>query len=72
MWQYLTMDQQVEVKEAIAALGAAATPDARFAHVYLELIKGTADTPVELVTWPGGKGRRLGFAPPHGVPVTWT
>lgn len=72
MWQYLTEDQQIELKEAIATLGASATPRARFAHVYLELIKGTADTPVELVTWPGGKHRRLGNAPPHGVPVIWS
>ena len=72
MWQYLTEDQQVEVKEAIATLGGSATPRARFAHVYLELIKGTADTPVELVTWPGNKPRRLGTAPPHGVPVMWS
>ncbi|HEY3907443.1 MAG TPA: DUF2332 domain-containing protein [Streptosporangiaceae bacterium] len=71
MWQYLTEAQQIELNEAIATLGASATPRARFAHVYLELIKGTADTPVELVTWPGENHRRLGAAPPHGVPVIW-
>ena len=71
MWQYLHDRQQLELNEAIATLGASATPQARFAHVYLELIRGTADTPVELVTWPGGIRRQLGTAPPHGVPVTW-
>ncbi|HET7012743.1 MAG TPA: DUF2332 domain-containing protein [Streptosporangiaceae bacterium] len=71
MWQYLSIAQQIELNEAIEALGASATPRARFAHVYLELIRATADTPVELVTWPGEHRRQLGTAPPHGVPVTW-
>lgn len=71
MRQYLTAGQADEIDARIAALAATATPQARFAHVSLELIKGTQDTPVELVTWPGGVRRVLGTAPPHGVPVTW-
>jgi hypothetical protein len=71
MFQYLSGEQQAEFDDALAALAASATPQARFAHVSLELVKGTADTPVELTTWPGETKRHLGTAPPHGVPVTW-
>lgn len=71
MHQYLDADQAQELADGAAALGAAATETARFAHVSLELVRGTPDTPVELTTWPGGARRRLGTAPPHGIPVTW-
>ncbi len=72
MHQYLDSGQAREVADGVAALGAAATGSARFAHVTLELVSGTADIPVELTTWPGGRRRRLGTAPPHGIPVTWS
>jgi hypothetical protein len=71
MRQYLTPDQEAAIDDGIAELGATATSQARFAHISLELVKGTADTPVEVVTWPGGERRLLGTAPPHGIPVTW-
>jgi hypothetical protein len=71
MWQYLGLEQQIAIRSAIETVGAAATGSARFAHVYLELVSGSADTPVEMVTWPGGAARRLGTASPHGIPVTW-
>ena len=72
MQQYLDSQQARELADGVAAVGAAATDSARFAHVTLELTKGGPDTPVELTTWPGGVRRRLGTAPPHGIPVTWT
>jgi len=72
MQQYLNAEQLTELTDGVAALGAAATESARFAHVTLELTKGTMHTPVEVTTWPGGVRRRLGTAPPHGFPVTWT
>ena len=71
MQQYLNPEQIAEVNERVAGLGAAATESARFAHVTLELIRATPDTPVEMTTWPGGVQRRLATAPPHGIPVTW-
>ena len=69
--QYLDADQAAEMDEGVAAAGARATATARFAHVTLELVRGTADTPVEVTTWPGGERRTLGTALPHGLPVTW-
>jgi len=72
MRQYLSKEQEEAIDVGIEALGAQATDSARFAHVSLELVRGTTDTPVELVTWPGRVTRRLGTAPPHGLPVTWS
>jgi hypothetical protein len=72
MQQYLDSEQARELANGVAAIGATATDSARFAQITLELTRGTPDTPVELTTWPGGVRRRLGTAPPHGIPVTWT
>lgn len=72
MQQYLDRNEVRELADDVAALGATATDSARFAHISLELTRGTPDTPIELTTWPGGVCRRLGTAPPHGIPVTWT
>jgi hypothetical protein len=72
MRQYLDPEEVRDLSDGVAAIGTAATESARFAHVALELTKDTAHTPVELTTWPGGVRRRLGTAPPHGIPVTWT
>ncbi len=71
--QYLDDQQRAAVADGIAALGAAATPSARFAHLALEPHRRTADGEclVTLATWPGGEQRILGTAPPHGLPVTW-
>lgn len=72
MRQYVSPDQKEAIDAGIEALGAQATNSARFAHVSFELVKGTTDTPVELVTWPGRVSRQLGTAPPNGLPVTWS
>lgn len=71
--QYLDDQQRAAVADEIAALGAAATPSARFAHLALEPHRRTADGEclVTLTTWPGGEQRILGTAPPHGLPATW-
>jgi len=71
MRHYLDPAEASALDAGVAALAGAATPASRFAHVSLELAPGTPDAPVELVTWPGGRRRRLGTAPPHGIPVTW-
>ncbi len=68
--QYLDQAQRAELAEGVAALGAAATRTARFAYLYLEQSRA-GGCPVTLTTWPGGRQRVLGVAPPHGLPVTW-
>jgi hypothetical protein len=72
--QYLTNERYAELMEAIAGLGAAATPSARFAHVMLEPepISEPSAFPAVVTTWPGGERRELGTAAAHGIPVTWT
>lgn len=68
--QYLDQAQRAELAQGVAALGAAATGSARFAYLYLEQSRA-GGCPVTLTTWPGGRKRVLGVAPPHGLPVTW-
>jgi hypothetical protein len=68
--QYLTQEQRAELADGVARLGAAATPRARFAHVYLEQSRA-GGCPVTLTTWPGNSTEVLGTASPHGIPVRW-
>jgi hypothetical protein len=71
--QYLDEAQRAAVTEGITARAAAATSSARFAWLSLEPHRITADGEclVTLTTWPGGRQRVLGTAPPHGLPVNW-
>jgi hypothetical protein len=69
-WQYLDAQQRAELSGGVAALGAAASAQARFAYLYLEQSR-TGECPVVLTTWPGNHRRRLGTATPHGIPVSW-
>jgi hypothetical protein len=75
MWQYLPEDERRRAEDRIAALGAAATPGAGFARLAFEPVRrtpgGAHEFLVVLTQWPGGEGRVLGSAPPHGVPVSW-
>jgi hypothetical protein len=68
--QYLDERQRAELANGVAELGALATPDARFAYLYLEQSRA-GGCPVTLATWPGGHQRVLGSAPAHGLPVHW-
>jgi hypothetical protein len=68
--QYLDERQRAELADGVAALGARATHDARFAYLYLEQSRA-GGCPVTLVTWPGGRQRVLGSALAHGLPVHW-
>jgi hypothetical protein len=69
--QYLDEAQRAELADGVAALGAAATNQARFAYLYLEQSRSGA-CPVVLTTWPGGHRQVLGTASPHGIPVRWS
>ncbi len=75
MWQYLSPAEKESVSAHIRRLGAAATPDAPFAHLFLEPWRRTPgaqhDFLVVLQHWPGGDRSVLGSAPGHGVPVDW-
>jgi hypothetical protein len=68
--QYLDLSERTALDQRSAALGAAATPAARFAHLSLEP-SAEGKCLVTMTTWPGGTRRVLGTAPPHGIPVTW-
>ncbi|WP_432496330.1 DUF2332 domain-containing protein [Kineococcus auxinigenes] len=79
VWQYLPGDEREAAERRLAELGAAATPTAPLARVSLEpgdgdagaFDRGETGYPVTLTTWPGGRHRVVGTAPPHGVPVRW-
>jgi hypothetical protein len=75
MWQYLSRDEQDALTGRIEALGAAATDEAPFAHLFLEPTRRTPDSEhdflVVLTEWPTGERRILGDSAGHGIPTTW-
>jgi hypothetical protein len=68
--QYLDPGQRAALAGRVSELGAAATPNARFAYLYLEPTRDNGFQ-VVLTTWPGGVARLLGIGAAHGIPVTW-
>jgi hypothetical protein len=68
--QYLDDAERAELGTRVAELGASATPQTRFAYVYLEPSRA-GGCRVTLTTWPGELRRVLGSAPAHGLPVHW-
>ena len=75
MWQYLDPDDRAAIDERIAELGAQGTPEMSFAHLALEPVRRTPESPHEflvlLTTWPWGERTVIGSAHPHGIPTTW-
>jgi hypothetical protein len=75
MWQYLHRAEQQHVEQRLEQLGGRATEQAPLVHLTLEPTRRTADSDHEflvvLISWPDGRRRILGRAPPHGVPLTW-
>jgi len=68
--QYLDPGERAALAQRVSALGAAATPSARFAYLHLEPSTDRGFL-VTLTTWPGGRERVLGTAAAHGIPVIW-
>jgi hypothetical protein len=75
MWQYLHQHEQRRVEARVAQLGERATEQAPFVHLTLEPTRRAPDSEHEflvvMTSWPDGRRRILGRAPPHGIPVTW-
>ena len=71
-WQYLPAETQAGLHEAIAEMGAAATPDAPFAWLRKEPPPDNlAADELRLTLWPGGEDRLLAEVHPHGAWVKW-
>jgi hypothetical protein len=75
MWQYLDRSEQRHVRQGIDRLGAAASQEAPFAHVFLEPTRRTPESDHEflvvLESWPAGTRQILATSRGHGIPTTW-
>lgn len=72
VWQYLPDETQARIEQAMAAAGAAATPDKPLAWVSLETNRETFRHELHVRFWPGGgEPVLLGEAHPHGAWVKW-
>ncbi|CAN5323463.1 DUF2332 domain-containing protein [soil metagenome] len=75
MWQYLERAEQDHVRARIDELGAAASTQAPFVHLFLEPTRRTPDSEYEflvvLESWPGGTREVLATSRGHGVPTVW-
>jgi hypothetical protein len=75
MWQYLAPTVKLAVTERVEALGAQATTDRRFVHLFLEpwrrSVRRRLEFLVVLTGWPGCGRTVLGSAAPHGIPISW-
>jgi hypothetical protein len=71
-WQYMPAASQAALTEAIANLGASASPEAPFAWLRMEPPpESLADMEVRLTLWPAGEDRILADVHPHGAWVRW-
>lgn len=75
MWQYLEPAEQERTRARLDELGASASPEAPFAHLFLEPSRRTPGSDHEflvvLESWPAGCRRILGRSRAHGVPTDW-
>jgi hypothetical protein len=75
MWQYLDAGAQAAVTSRVEHLGARATREAPFAHLFLEPTRRAPAAEHEFLVvlelWPTGERRVLGTSVGHGMPTTW-
>ena len=75
MWQYLSADDQKSVTAGVNELGASATAQMPFAHLFLEPTRRAPSSDHEFLVvlelWPTGQRRFLGTSVGHGIPTTW-
>jgi len=71
VWQYLSRDERAAVAETLRTAGARATPDTPLAWLRLEPAGPEGPYELRLMTWPGGRERRLAESSPHGRTVRW-
>lgn len=75
VWQYIGHEDREAIRDRIGSLGASATEDMPFAHLFLEPTRRTPDSDHEFLVvlerWPGGERRFLGAGAPHGLPTVW-
>ena len=72
VWQYVPADQQARVTSAMAAAGAAATPERPLAWISLEANRVLHLHELVVRHWPGsGAPHLLARAHPHGATIDW-
>jgi hypothetical protein len=72
VWTYLSPERRAAFTEAMAELGAAATPEAPFAWLSKEPSAADYMTmEVRLRLWPGGEDRLIAECQPHAAWVRW-
>ena len=72
VWQYVPGDQKARVTAAMAAAGAAATPDRPLAWISLEANRVLHSHELVVRHWPGGgEPHFLARAHPHGATIEW-
>ena len=71
VWQYLSAEDQDQVRRTIEEAGSRATSDAPLAWLTFEPSADRTCCDVRLRSWPGGDDRLLATAGYHGRPVRW-
>ena len=72
VWQYVPKDQQERIAQAMAAVGAQATPERPLAWVSVEADRTVHRHKLTVRYWPGGEDEvQLTWSHPHGADIEW-